>query len=135
MCNNKNCRRGCNKKTNEVVCGTPRNYDSCRKGCYVPHKENLCEQEKEDPCYFDEEMNDPINAKDVRYKIDCDEESKLSNLNIQKGDNLEYIIDVLGTRILDMGYVQRPTIDNHPELDSMEKVLNYIINRIDNELP
>lgn len=143
MSYNKKKSCGCSKKKScGCVSHEPTCYeyyeDICYNGCKrCNEKDPLlydCNSKK-DPLLYDcncqkealkceEEIFD---AKQVRYKIDCDNYSNLSNLGIKKGDNLEYIIDKIGKAIESLDYVDTPIIEGHPEINSWEKLVKFFI--------
>lgn len=96
-----------------------------------------CGSKCEEPCKvpLEVECNNPENysAKDVRYKADCDEIgfSKLQDLGISKGDDLEFIIERFGHILKNLDYHQDPQVEGHPELDSFDKIVVYLLKKID----
>lgn len=65
-------------------------------------------------------------AKQILFKSEENEFSPLTNLNITKGAPLDYIIEVLGKAILDIGFIRNPILSSNPELDSIQKIITNI---------
>lgn len=141
-CGNPGCSGGCNKSTHynpipKLSRSTEINHVGCYSGCnktkYLPEEQHpLCSKNSSSLNCFEEVCDEEtFDLKQVRYKISCDDFSKLENLNIGVGDNLEYIIETMGKRIEDFSYLSSPVVNSMPTLDSYEKIINYLFAKIE----
>jgi hypothetical protein len=106
----------------------------CFQGCESPEQKNpFCSEKPRKTLCFEETCEEEsFDAKQIRYRSGCvdDEESPLINLNIGLGENLEYIIDNYGRRLMDLDYAESPKLEEYPELDTLEKQIIYLLERV-----
>lgn len=131
---------GCNNKVKKSSCScSPVKKRSigcnCFQGCESPEEKNpFCcnEKPKKSLCFEEVCEEETFDARQIRYKSGCvdDEESPLINLNIGLGDNLEHIINTFGNRLMDLDYFEDPTLEEYPELDTVEKQFLYLFSKI-----
>lgn len=118
------------------MCNCSKTHKGCHNGCNKPEplpSTYRCGSDfvKEDldcfnPC--DEELYD---SKSVRYKTKKDEKSELINLGIQKGENLEYILELYGQMFYNVRYIESPNVPGFPLLNTFEKLIVHLFGKID----
>jgi hypothetical protein len=117
------------KKRNRISRGI-----GCFQGCEPPEQLNpLCAAKQKKALCFEEEIceEETFDASQIRYRSGCQdrEESPLVNINIGIGDNFEHIIDTLGKRVMDISYLKYPHLPGHPELDTIEKQITFLLDK------
>lgn len=127
-CGQMSCTCHMYTQQNKIGC-----YSGCNKNTPLPNQPHPLCGTKEKTCYDFEETCDQetFDASQIRYKTGCDKFSELENLNIGVGENLEYILEEFGKRIENFDYLASPTIPNMPLLNSYEKVINYLLEKIE----
>lgn len=153
MCNCKNKSCACQKNHHTCGCNQTKtyvrnlgSYSSCCEQeplpaqknpiCCKPEKSCGCQTDKcgckkpKNPCFEEVCEEGTFDLSQIRYKTNCDEDSELINLNINKGDNLEYIIETIGKKVLSLSFQEAPEIEERPDLDSLEKIILYLYNKV-----
>lgn len=138
MCkNNKNCSGNCNKckQGKTVITIEPQAHIPC------PDKKEICSHES--PCFLGCQKCKPLcnpepdkceepceehlfDTKEIAYKVNCDDFSKLDRLGIKKGTRLERILEIYGEILQDINYINTPKYKGN-EFKSQEAFFTFLI--------
>ena len=97
-------------------------------------KHPLCGEEKscfkEEPEECDEEVFD---WSQLRYRMDCYDNNKLSNTGIEKGTRLDYFLEDLNKKIRNIDYIETPKVPGKPRLNTYQAIIADIYGVIEKQ--
>lgn len=108
-----------------------KHHKGCKRcGQYTPSydavKSPLCGSCEKKSCFEEEEEiceEEVFDMSQIRYRLDCFDNSKLRNFGIEKGARLDYVIEKLWKKMEDLEYVHTPRVPNKPRLDTFQAIV------------